>query len=397
MPRHYGNNALSKNHVQSLMLPTDPFGDIRTVERTNIMDVKSTFNVSNVRDHVTATGGGTFTATGSEFLLQTTTQASDAITVQTREHARYQAGYGAECGLGIRIPTAFSGQVARWGLYDGENGFYYQLDTDISVNLIRDGLVTKIQRQNFSVDKLDGSGPSGLILDFTRGNVFKILFAWYGYGAVVFLLAMTDNEGSQCVVPVHQLANPGHTSVETPHLPIRVELLNNGATTSSSMYLSGRQFTVVGKFNPPVRTTPVIYDPGSLSLTQNVLKGVLAIQRKTGYDGTNCLLRGIEFLINTRDAVYHIYTNATVTGGSWVDPQSTDPNETALQVNTSLTSFSGGYLANAGILSNDAYMGNFDTSYIHLCQGEAMVIAVKPYGGTNASLGVVVCRIQEEW
>lgn len=395
MPRHYGNAGLSRNHVQSTQFTTDPFGDVRVCARTNIIDIKSTYGVSTLRDKVTTTAGGTFTATGSEFQLQTSTGATDAVVVQTRECARYQAGFGAEQGMGIRIPASFAGQVAKWGLYDGTNGFYWQYDTDLSVNVIRAGVVTQVTRPNFNIDTLDGKGPSGLVLDMTRGNIFKVLFAWYGFGAIVFLMAMTDSDGSQCIVPVHQQAQPGQTSVATPHLPIRIELKNNTATQATTVYLSGRQFSIVGSYNPPERVTCCLLE-SAVTVPTSGFAPVMAIQRKSGYSGTNCVLRGLEFMLDKNDGVYQIITNVTVTGGTWTTPSYLDSNETALQVNTTMTSHSGGYVALMGILQNTVYMSSIDTKMIVLCQGDTMLVTCKAYG-TAASMALMVARFTEHW
>ena len=41
-------------------------------------------------------------------------------------------------------------------------------------------------QDNWSHDKFDGSGPSGVTLDFTKGNVYQIRFQFLGYGPVEF-------------------------------------------------------------------------------------------------------------------------------------------------------------------------------------------------------------------
>jgi hypothetical protein len=50
-----------------------------------------------------------------------------------------------------------------------------------------------ILQQNFNVDRLDGTGPSGMILDPSKLNVYQINFRWLGAGEIRFALENSIN------------------------------------------------------------------------------------------------------------------------------------------------------------------------------------------------------------
>lgn len=50
-----------------------------------------------------------------------------------------------------------------------------------------------ITQQNFNVDKLDGTGPSGMILDPSKLNVYQINFRWLGAGEIRFAIENSIN------------------------------------------------------------------------------------------------------------------------------------------------------------------------------------------------------------
>lgn len=45
---------------------------------------------------------------------------------------------------------------------------------------------TYVTQGNFNVDNLDGTGPSGMVLDTTKGNVFQIDYQWLGFGGIFY-------------------------------------------------------------------------------------------------------------------------------------------------------------------------------------------------------------------
>lgn len=91
---------------------------------------------------------------------------------------------------------------------------------------------TKVPQSQWNQDKMDGTGPSGFNLDFSRIQMAYIDYAWYGAGAVRF--GFKDDRG--IVKYCHKFK---HSNIEriaymrSGNLPARYEVENTGESTYS--------------------------------------------------------------------------------------------------------------------------------------------------------------------
>ena len=95
---------------------------------------------------------------------------------------------------------ATTGNVRRWGLFDANNGFFFQLGTggDGATDatgfcvVVRSNIPeaaqkdTIIIRSDWNGDKLDGTGDSQATLDLSQANLWWIDIQWHGAGRVRF-------------------------------------------------------------------------------------------------------------------------------------------------------------------------------------------------------------------
>ena len=395
--RYYGWSGSSDVGYNPTAEPfTDAYGALRVVARTPVLDLKSTFPISQLRDTVTATSGGTAANTADgELSLNVTATSGSSVYLQSTQRSAYQSGYGAECGMGVRLPPTFApGCVARWGFYDANNGFFWQWDNvnKLSAVIRRAGVDTAISQANFTTDKLDGTGPSEFVLDISRGIIWKILYSWYGYGTINFVVTVSNAQARQCIIPCHQTAMPWSTSVTSPHLPIRAELTNVSGTTAQSMFVAGRQFSIVGPFNPASRMTPLF---SSGKTYGNTVTAVYALRRKATHLGINLNLKGFDLQI-TSTAYLQISIGSTVNGGTWTAPANVQATESALEVNTTFTSATAGNLVYGALLKLET---NTDiTQAVSLSETDIMLLTLTALSGNGAQTvtGLLV-KIEEQW
>jgi len=85
----------------------DGFGDSRVVTKRTIIDLKSTFGLSALRDFTDTVGSGSITNAvgGPEYTLGVGA-ANDIATLRSVQRGEYVSGYSAEAGMGIRLSTA---------------------------------------------------------------------------------------------------------------------------------------------------------------------------------------------------------------------------------------------------------------------------------------------------
>jgi hypothetical protein len=82
---------------------------------------------------------------------------------------------------------------------------------------------TKVPQSAFNIDKLDGTGPSGMVLDLSKMQMFYLDYSWYGAGALRF--GFRDTQGK--VIYVHRFVNNNQNTeawMRSGNLPARYEV-----------------------------------------------------------------------------------------------------------------------------------------------------------------------------
>ncbi|MCP1156946.1 hypothetical protein [Bacillus infantis] len=246
------------------------FNELRVASKFPVVELTSVYGLSDLRDVVTTAGSGTVTNDGTEYLISTGVGGTDTAILESALRGRYQPGYAGEAGVGVRLPVNPTGtQVARWGLFDSENGaFFGTTSSTIFAAIRRGGVDTVIPQASWNVDPLDGSGPSGATLSLSEGNIYQIVFTWYGYGVVEFRVVIPNPLTlAQEVVTVHRYVPSGQTSFIDPNLPLRGEVDNAGTASSLTLFMGGRQYTIIGKFNPVFRITSEVRSVSGVGAT----------------------------------------------------------------------------------------------------------------------------------
>jgi len=377
------------------------FGEVSTVKRTPIIELNSSYGPSLLRDSTTVTGSGDISkAASGEILLSTGATSSSTTDLESAAVGRYIPGYGAEVGIGVRIPTAPTGNIeARFGgrTVDKNNGFYF-LNNASGLNVVYEsgGVETTVAQTDWNIDKVDGSGPSGFTLDLTAGNIFQIEYTWYGYGQVLFGVVATFNN-SQRFIPCHSLRVTGSTSIQSPNLRVFTETLNGADSVDFDIYVGGRQYSIVGDYIPKVRFTGQSFS-GVATSTTATTNPLVSFRTKTAFRDRGLIVGGYTIKPVTEDCIVEVYLNATLTGASWATPTNATAAETAVEADISATSFSGGTLIHSEFhASGQANQGLTSgiTLDIDIPEQQPITLAVRTLSGTGTASGIL--RIREEW
>jgi hypothetical protein len=84
-----------------------------------------------------------------------------------------------------------------------------------------------------NIDKLDGTGPSGVVADWDKVQIFGEFYEWLGVGSAWMVVVVNG-----VIWPVHRFdcANIGEVVyMSTPNLPIRYEIINDGTGAEASI------------------------------------------------------------------------------------------------------------------------------------------------------------------
>jgi len=301
----------------------------------------------DARDWGQMTDGGAtiaYVANQQAAQLTVTTAANDTAILQTNTYFRYQAGkaHWLRQTL-IQSDSGQTNQVRRWGLFDQQNGIFWQLSgTTLSFcqrSFTSGSTVdTCVAQASWNVDKADGTGRSGLNVDVTKDNIWEVQLQWLGAGKV---------QGSIDGFVVHQFNNPNTLTVPymtTGTLPVRVEINNTGSSTAANIRYVCTSLESLGGGEPSPFTT------FSASNTSDITVGasevpLIAIRLKSTYNSKVNRMQVLPLAYNifnngtSSNGIYaRVLFNPTVTGGAWTSTDSTS----GVEYNITATSFSGG-------------------------------------------------------
>lgn len=348
------------------------FQDSIVAQKTPLIDLKSFYGISSLRDTVTVSGSAQVSCvagTDSEINVSTSTTTTSKAQIQSVQRGQYVAGTICEAGIAVRIPVALTGlQVLKFGHFDDSDGFYFKLtSTDFFCCVLNNGVELAIPRNEFNSFRLDGSESNGITLDFAKGNIFQIRFSWYGYGAVQFGIVAAGPNNVQKVFVFHQYTTSGHTSTHNPNLPLNLVLDNNGQGTSQSMYLAGRQFSILGRESTSCRSNMTYIRNKSTSST---LLPILSLRKKNPFQ--SCRIRITSITLSASfDSLVKLIDGPTLTGSNFVaNPHAT---ESAVENDESSTALTGGMT----VFSRLIFGG--ETTTIDLCGYRVDLTETSPF------------------
>lgn len=214
----------------------DAFGRMRVSEPFTQFDSKLVNGPgTNTWDDAEVSGSGTASvhdlATASQTLSVTAATAGRRVR-QSHRRLTYQPGKSRLIYMTAVMGAAATDITRRVGQFDDDNGvFFEQTSSGISV-VIRSSSTSgspvnnTVAQATWSLDKLDGTGKSGVTLDLTKSQIFVIEYEWLGVGFVKFGFVIDG-----VLIYVHQ---ENHVDImtgvymSTPNLPLRYSIESAG-------------------------------------------------------------------------------------------------------------------------------------------------------------------------
>jgi hypothetical protein len=428
--------TVSRNETAVSNLPLTPYDRVLCSNESVVIDVKPGVGISRLRDRVLTQGGGTVTSVnGASEYRVAVAGAGDVAELRTLERGPYVSGLCSETGIGGKLTEFPRGdQTVTFGAYDSElgDGFLFEISAaGLSVLAKNDGHeCMRTHIFDFNVDCMDGTGPSRLQLDPTRGYVWIVRYTSYGYGQVEFSVAAENIDLQQHIVPLHRYYAKNRPSTACAYLPVSARVEARTQDTPLTIEVTGRKHSVLGDYEPDTRDTSVCRDMrlGDLNRTEDGsantrarFETVFAIRRRPGVIPVPVKTAALEVCIESQahgplmvELVTAIprsagtATTATDVDDMWVDVPDVPATETVLQY-TESPNIIDGATSNTG--SNGSVLVLW-RGFVHtipriadvstaVAEGEIMAVRVRlmPTTATAAddSTIAVALRLKECW
>jgi hypothetical protein len=257
---------------------TDAFGRLRVSEPKTLFDSKHITNKSpHTYDQAVSGTGDVLFIDGDSLVKLTTSAANDFAIRQTFTHFNYQPGKSIQ----VMCTGLFQPQtniIKRIGLFQStsavpylpEDGIYLESSNDtISFHVLKTrGTAQHLSaaQADWNVDKLDGTGPSGATIDFTKAQIITFDYEWLGLGRIRCGFIV----GGQTYY-VHYFDNVNALTapyMKSPNHPIRYEIRQTGPGSGELKQICSTVMIEGGEENVGVSVTAEL--SGGISVDQTI-------------------------------------------------------------------------------------------------------------------------------
>lgn len=352
------------------------------------------------------TGGATSTHLPNESCVSMNvgTASGDKVIRQTHKYHRYQPGKSQLIMMTALVGGAKTNLRKRFGYFDAKNGIFFE-QSDNTLKVARrsftsgNAIDTTVSQVNWNIDKLDGTGASGISLDITKTQILVMDLAWLGTGRVRFGFYFNGQ-----VLYCHEFSNENLIDtvyMSTANLPVRIEIENTGITVSAS---SIKQIctTIISEGGRDLPRGLIEYSvsTGSTLRTSAVKIPVLTLRPTLLFNNIEnrglILANRVTLFARSTDCYYEVIRNGTLGGTpSWV---SSGPNSMS-EFDIAATSITGGDRLFEGYVSNTA-AGNADSTSVNKifaqdfdATSQSMSLSLNFDGTIQDTLSVVVTPI----
>ena len=386
------NSGLSNtvyNPTGNLNAGSDAFGRLRVSNPVTLFDATNVGRSSN-KFFDQAIGDSSISYSYDTSSTNLNTSGAGLCYRQSKRRMSYQPG---KSFLVLTTFVMTSPQVGVWqtvGLWDTSNGITFSAEeAELAMSIRNNGSVNRIYQSDWNVDKLDGTGPSGVTLDVTKAQILFVDIEWLGVGSVRTGFVVN---GQFIVAHIFHNANiNGNVYTRTVNLPVRFQLESSGPSAtmqticSSVISEGGYEARATGKVDGTPDISGVSVGTSWVNLATIRLSDVNAIVVPAGIDILN---------ISNTDFEWGLFVDAIPTSAFTFNPSSDN-----VEIATNTVTFSslgeriyGGYMGGKtapatignGALSWDNQLGVSD-----LTTPQTLTLAIRSSSSSKTAAGLL--------
>lgn len=236
----------------------------------------------------------------------------------------YVPAHGTRVIMTLAMDAGAANVVQEVGQFDVQNGIFLRRNnTDMSfvIRTFTSGsaVENEIAQASWNLDTMDGNGPSGKTIDFTKRQILVIDYQWLGVGKVLMGFDVGNAEGVRwCHEFDHVNRDSGLPYSSSPTLPVCYRISADGGTVASKYSLRMICASVVS-FGADDLTGVVLTPNNGVSLvsaSNSAYTPILAIRPTS--KNVPIILDSYEVLSEDENVHVKVLLNPTsLTGGSW--------------------------------------------------------------------------------
>lgn len=369
----------------------DAFGRHRVSQPETLFDSKQLYDKAPlVFDEDITNTSGNATSTWGNATVTMHAEAGDTIVRQSKVRMNYQPGKSQFAALTGVLPSG-TGVTARVGLFTATDGLFFERDAGtMSVVVRNESTDVAITNASWNVDRMDGTGPSKVNVNFDKNQIFFIDYEWLGVGQIRYGLFLN---GLPWVV--HTVSNVNSLDLpylDTPNQPVRYEVsVATGGDPADMKHVCSTVASEGGvQANGIIRT----FTTGETAITAGTVGTIyplLGIRLKSTHLDATVLTQSVNLIATTADDFeWLLLLNPTVVGTFTYGNETNSAVQSALANGTQIITndswdvlLGGGFTKNAqqGASSVNATLENA-LRIGSLIDGtpDEIVLAVRPLG-----------------
>lgn len=336
----------------------DAFGRLRVAQPYTLFDSQNRYAKDPQFSELVVDNSGSgvsadYVANESTVDLKVNTSSGDKVVRQSFRVFPYQPGKSLQVLATFVMNEGKTNLRQRVGYFNTANGVFFQVSGTTKSFVLRTNTsgspsdARTVNQADWNGDKLDGSGPSALVLDVTKAQILYMDFEWLGVGSVrcgfiingQFIVCHTFNNANDL----------NKVYMQTAILPIRYEIENigipNPATASTLKQICSSVISEGGYDQKAIpkwaRRTSV------LTGVSTTFVPIVSIRLKSTRLGA-VVIPSIFHAIpigSTLDYEVALIKNPTLTGASWAS------NSENVEIDTTATALTGGVIVDVDYVS----------------------------------------------
>lgn len=304
----------------------DAFGRFRVSAPATIFDSKQTLDAQPLLwddQGVSGAGTGSSHSVAQASSTLSVSEATAGVRVrQTFRRFNYLPGKSQLILMtGVLDKSGGGAGITRqMGLFDDANGIFLE-DAAGAVGLVVRSSTSgspvddRVEQASWNLDPMDGTGPSGITLDWTKAQILVVDFEWLGVGRVRVGFNVDGD-----TVYVHEFLHANLITgvyMSTPNLPLRFRVENDGTGAASTLEAICCSVQSEGGAEPQGITRSASSNGTHVdAATENTVYALLGIRLGAGYLGATVeiLRASVQLQTASHKAEWLLLWNPTVDG-----------------------------------------------------------------------------------